>query len=212
MSMFSKILLSIVVIIVAYALWPRSGSLDRWTPEKMADAEATAWESIRKGNTLKGAWNYYRIYDFEYRVSPVTALNMARTKASAVNSMLRSPDPVDQERMIPGFVEINTRLRGDVAQNFDPAVAGRSEYAVWVAVSENTGAEALSPVVANQLSALFGQPLPAVEKAAGLRARALHAAFASPVDAVDWGKVRADLTGSWEALHKLVAPSSPSEN
>jgi len=209
MSLFSKFLLAIVVIVFAYALWPRDGSLHRWNPKSIADAEAAAWEDIRTGNMLKSSWNFYRVYDFDYRVSPVTALTMARENASAINSILRSTDPIDQEAKIPVFVEVATRLRGDVAQEFDPAVVGRSEYAVWVGVSDDADIDALTRLVASQMSALFGKPMSALEKAAGLRARALHAAFSPPENAVSWDKVQADLVGSWDELLKIVAPAAP---
>jgi hypothetical protein len=210
MSLFSKILLSIIALVVVYALWPRDASLDRWDPQAMAESEVTAWKALRQGNTMKTAWNFYRIYDFEYRVSPVTALSMAQTKASAINSLLRSPDPADQEQMIPRFVEINTRLRGEVAQEFDPAVAGRSEYAVWVGVSEDNPAEALTNLTKSHLASLFSKPAAAVQKAAELRAQALHEAFSDPFETVDWDKVTADLASSWSALHALVAsPAAP---
>lgn len=212
MSLFSKILLSIIALIVVYTLWPRDASLDQWNPQDMAENEVTAWKALRQGNTMKTAWNFYRIYDFEYRVSPVTALNMAQTKASAINSLLRFPDPADQERMIPRFVEINTRLRGEVAQEFDPATAGRSEYSVWVAVSENNPVEALANFTKAHLASLYNQPPSSVQKAADLRAQALHEAFSAPFETVDWEKATSDLTNSWSALHSIVASPVPPDN
>jgi len=212
MSLFSKILLLLVALVVAYALWPRKGSVDRFEPAAMANYEAMAWEALRKGNVMKAAWNFYRIYDFQFRVSPVTALNMARTEAAGINSLLRSPDPIDQDRKIPDFVEIATRLRGDVSQDFDPAVAGRSSFAVWVAVSSNAGVEGLTNLAAAQMRVLFSLPGQAVEKAAGLRARALHDAFSSPVEAVNWDKVEADLTGSWQDLLNALPKKDPADN
>lgn len=205
MSMFSKILLAIVIAVIAYALWPRDGSLQKWNPNAVAEAEATAWEALRSGNSLKASWNFYKIYDRQFSVSPITALNIARSQASSINSILRSPEPSDQERMIPSFVELNTRLRGDVKQEFDPAVAGRADYAVWVGVSEKADVDALSRLAAAQLAALFNQPIAAVTRAAELRGRALHAAFSQPVESVSWDKVRADLTGSWEAIKATIA-------
>lgn len=200
MSLFSKILLGIVILAVVYALWPRTPALHTINPDSAARLETKAWQAMQDGNNLKAAFNYYQLYDFQFRISPVQAWNMARANTSSISRVLRTQDVAEQESQIPGFIEVYTLLQKETGAPIGPAEVGRAAYGIWVRVSEGADPEQLQSSIIHYWGLLFLQPALDLKRPATLRADALKLAFSGGESAADWEKVQSLLTSSWQEL------------
>jgi hypothetical protein len=200
MSLFSKILFGIVVLVVVYALWPRNPQLHKINPKAAARLETKAWEAMQKGNNLKAAFNYYQLYDFQFRISPVQAWNMAQANTSGISKVIGSKDIAEQESQIPRFIEVYTLLQKETGATINPADVGRAAYGMWVRLADGTDADSLKNTIVHYWGLLFLQPALDLGRPAALRADAMLLAFGGQQVEPDWEKVRALLTSSWQEL------------
>lgn len=204
MSLFSKILVGLLVAVIAYCLWPRSPSMAKFDPEKMAQREAEAWKALRDLNSLKVTGNFYRIYDLQHRFNPVRSLTMARDMTSALNGIFRSPEPGDQESFIPQLVQVYVIARRDSEAEFDASAVARLDFLVWARLTEEATAEQLEQLLIPFWNGLYGSQSGSYAPAAKARASALTAAFYPSPNEVDWLEVQTQLTDSWQKLREVV--------
>jgi len=205
MSLFSKILVGLLLVVIGYCLWPRSPSMAKFNPEQMAQREAEAWKALRELNTLRATGNYYRIYDLQHGFNPVRSLTMARDMTSALYGIFRSPEPGDQEVFIPQLVQVYVIARRDSEAEFDASAVARLEFLVWARVTEEAEASQLEQVLIPFWNGLYGSQSESYAAAAKSRATALTAAFYPPSNEVDWMEVQSKLTDSWQKLRKVIA-------
>jgi hypothetical protein len=207
MSLFSKILVGIVVLAVVYALWPRSPQIHKIQPDAAARLETKAWQAMHEGNLLKAAFNYYQIYDFQFRISPVQAWNMARANTRSISKVLSSKDVAEQESQIPGFIEVYTLLQKETGAPISAPDVGRAAYGIWVRLADGTEPEQLQATIIHYWGQLFLQPTLDLRRPAALRADAMMTAFGEEGAEVDWEKVQSLLASSWQELIANFPPN-----
>lgn len=200
MSLFSKILLGLVGLVVVYALWPRSPAIHHIKPAPAAAQETKAWQAIHDRNYLKTAFRYYLLYDLEFGISPVQAWNMARANSSAISKVLFTKDVAEQESKIPEFIEIYTILQRETGAAISSADVGRAAYGIWVRMADGATEEQLRDAIISYWGLLFLQPALDLRKPATLRAQAMLLAFGGQRAEPDWEKVQGLLSESWSEL------------
>ena len=208
MSLFSKILFLIVAGIIAYGLWPRETSLQRFDPKDIARSELDMFRSIRNGEILKSTADCYKIYDFQYQMRPVAAVNIGRDTTALISGILRAPDAITQDTYSTPAAKLFLAIREEVKGNFDANLAGHYYKTIWIQLTENSTVSDVAKSLAEYWAALYKLPATQFKKAADIRAAALVGAFEVPAEQVNWGKVGADLKASWAELRKAV-PQPP---
>ena len=208
MSLFSKILLGLVLLVVVYALWPRHPQLHKINPEAAARMETTAWQALQEGNHLKAAFNYYQLYDFQFRISPVQAWNMARANTAAITKVLTGKSEAAEGLETTEFVEVYTLLQKETGAPISAPEVGRAAYGIWARLADGTSTESLQEAIIFYWEQLFLHPTLELKRPAALRADAMLAAFAHREATVDWEKVQALLTSSWQELVASFPPQT----
>jgi hypothetical protein len=205
MSLFTKGIVFIILVIVIYALWPRQPSLNKFNPEKLAEVETKAWQALVQGRRLSALAQYYLIYDLQYGFSPMRAFYLAQNRTGAVGKILRAADVADMEDNLPAMTEFYVIVKRDTSSPFDAATTARLDARVWTSVAQKSWGEPFINEIASLLGELHGVSTKQVTVAAKLRARALEKAFSGAPSAGDWNSVRSSLQQSYEALKKALA-------
>lgn len=205
MSLFTRLVLLLVIIFVAYVLWPRKSSLDRFHAERIAQLETDAWKAAVAGGNLECALAYYRIFDGQHRLPPISCVMVAQNITRATSLFRRAPDAAGQEAAVRPLSEAFAIIKRDTGADFDSAITARMLFSIWLTAAHGGNQEALAKQIAEYWSSLFGIPAGRLMAPANLRARAILEARVYGGEAeTDWADVTGHLTESYQALKGIL--------
>ena len=172
-----KCLTVCVLMVAAYALWPRQPSMGEFSPRGMADLDVAAWRDVSEGRRGAALLSFYRVYEGQYRLPPVDALRAAWSALQAVSIFLAAADRADQEGALPYLENVFGILSGATGMVGDGKVAARLQLFEWMLASDSRKRAELATVVAEKLALVHGvsagsmEPVAApLSKGIGLRA------------------------------------------
>jgi hypothetical protein len=204
MSLMGKIFVSLLVLLAVYIFWPRQAMLVDFTPEKLAAGEVQAWQALRKDSRLAATAAFYTIYNGQFSMGPVQALNLSSKETKGIGGVLNSPDESAQTAFEPVFIEAATLFMRETRGPHEGINLGRANFHLWGALADRDDTEKMFPFVVSQLTHWFGLPADKIQPAAEMRSRALTTAFHGEEADVDWDLVSAQLSGSWQLIHELL--------
>lgn len=157
MRPITKIFLLIVVALIVFLLWPRSGSLSGFTPQTLSISEVKIWKDAANGQVLPELFERTKVYIMEYGFSPVAALRVAHNQSRAEELVRKEDDSGDLDaKLLPLMQEKYAIIRRETKSEFDLAAAARTELA-WLVVQKKPGnSGAVTNTRAAMLAAVYG--------------------------------------------------------
>jgi len=200
MRLLIRFVLLILIVVVAYALWPRTPHLTSFDPAKVAKLETRAWQGARSATSLDGALALYQLYDRQYGLPPVSSVKISQSIVRALNLLRTAPDTADQEKALPYFEAGLAEIKFGANLNVDSSAAARALFNAWSLSLEPAAAPQIAGALAQSWSILYGKPASAFTPAANAYADALLANGFAPGSTADWSRVEASLTKAYEQL------------
>lgn len=210
MRPITKVFLLIVIGIFVYLLWPRNPTLNQFSPTELASLRVESWENERKGG-LGELFAVFKIFAFQYGVSPLASFQIASSEAGAVAIMRKhAGDPVrgGEARALAQLQEKYVLIKRQTGMDFNTDGCARAEIA-WRTIELDGGKpEAVAKSLAGFYAALYGgnpgEFLVPARNLAGARALLFGAPL--PEGYTDASRAALELaTDGFAGLHDIVA-------
>lgn len=153
---FRRLVLVLITSLAAYVLWPRSPSLSAFRPDRIEAFRIEAIGDARADKTWASLVPLYRIFQEEFRFSPVAAAQCAWETSRALRFYLDSADNADRERALAPLEKMFEIMRRQIGVGFEPAVAARLELSCWMLAGDMRKETQLRAAIAEKLALLHG--------------------------------------------------------
>lgn len=139
-----------------YLFWPRFPSLEAFRPPTIAALECEVFEKAKAHRSAGLLVTLYRIFQEEFRLSPMAAAEAAWNSSQALELFHASADNADRERALPYLERTFEILRQQTSGRFDPAVVARLQLHRWMLAADASRQGQLPAAIAEILAMLYG--------------------------------------------------------
>ena len=179
-------------------------SIRQFEPDRVADLELRMWQAYYGKENVRLFGLLVAMLREQYHYPWATAIregfHLARAAATFGN--LRG----DYDVVIPDLEAAYGTAQSWLGAGFDPNAVADAELAWWVArrISGQNDPKQVGALIANEYAMLYEAPLPAVERAARLRAEAA-ALRDTQAERPDWTTIGTMLRDSYRDLHAGIS-------
>ncbi len=168
-----KITVFIGLVLSVYVLWPRQPSLTAFSPREFAVLNIASWRGVVEGRPTEALVSLYRIYEGQYGLLPIDALEAAWSSWQAMSIFVKAADRADQEQALPHLERAFGVLSSKAGMVGDSQVAARLELFEWMLASDSKKRPELATAVAEKIALAHGAPAAGFENAASILAKAI---------------------------------------
>jgi hypothetical protein len=197
------ILVVLVVIGLAYALWPRQGDLRTFDPAAVARLETGMWRDYYGHDYQSLAGHLYSLYRDIYHFSPGDSAQLSYDSAKAAQLFQPTTSRTQAQVALQWLVKYYTLLRDRSGESFDPDKAARLELDWWQLRRESATPAQYGKVVAQVAEELFKVQNEHIDKSGQLRAEMMRYRDDrrdGRMQAEDWDHIEQHLTEAYSEL------------
>ena len=143
-------------MVAGYLFWPRFPALEAFRPPTIAALECEVFEKAKAHRPAGLLVTLYRIFQEEFRLSPMAAAEAAWNSSQALELFHASADNADRERALPYLERTFEILRQQTSGRFDPAVVARLQLHRWMLAADASRQGQLPAAIAEILAMLYG--------------------------------------------------------
>jgi len=154
--LFRKLLLFLLLMAAVYVFWPRFPSLEGFRPPMIAALECEVFEKAKARQSTGMLVALYRIFQEEFRLSPMAAAEAAWNSSQALELFHASADNADRERALPYLERTFEILRRQTEARFDPAVVARLQLHRWMLAADGNRQNQLPAAISEILAMVYG--------------------------------------------------------
>lgn len=143
-------------MVAGYLFWPRFPALEAFRPPTIAALECEVFEKAKAHRSAGLLVTLYRIFQEEFRLSPMAAAEAAWNSSQALELFHASADNADRERALPYLERTFAILRQQTEARFDPAVVARLQLHRWMLAADASRQGQLPAAIAEILAMLYG--------------------------------------------------------
>lgn len=202
MFALKRLLIFILIVVAVYCFWPRSSSLTKFDPQRMAELQMIIWKDAAGKKKQELILPLYEVYERQYHIPPISALTMSFDNARALSLFHNAPDAVDQEKALFPLQTVFATLKSNTKGRFDSNAAAKMELMTWILRSDHAKRAQLTTAWSELLAVLLGRPadecLPAAKK---------FAIAAKLADEEKWEEAKASSIEAWTIVRNFETPS-----
>ena len=143
-------------MVAGYLFWPRYPAMEAFRPPAIAALECEVFEKAHSHRSAGLIVTLYRIFQEEFRLSPMAAAEAAWNSSQALELFHASADNADRERALPYLERTFEILRQQTAGRFDPAVVARLQLHRWMLAADERRQSQQPAAIAEILAMLYG--------------------------------------------------------
>ena len=143
-------------MVAGYLFWPRYPAMEAFRPPTIAALECEVFEKAKAHRTAGLLVTLYRIFQEEFRLSPMAAAEAAWNSSQALELFHASADNADRERAMPYLERTFEILRKQTSGRFDPAVVARLQLHRWMLAADASRQGQFPAAIAEILAMLYG--------------------------------------------------------
>ena len=143
-------------MVAGYLFWPRYPAMEAFRPPMIAAFECEVFEKAKAHRSAGLLVTLYRIFQEEFRLSPMAAAEAAWNSSQALELFHASADNADRERALPHLERTFQILRQQTSGRFDPAVVARLQLHRWMLAADASRQGQLPAAIAEILAMLYG--------------------------------------------------------
>ena len=143
-------------MVAGYLFWPRYPAMEAFRPPAIAALECEVFEKAHSHRSAGLLVTLYRIFQEEFRLSPMAAAEAAWNSSQALELFHASADNADRERALPYLERTFEILRQQTSGRFDPAVVARLQLHRWMLAADASRQGQLPAAIAEILAMLYG--------------------------------------------------------
>ena len=143
-------------MVAGYLFWPRYPAMEAFRPPTIAALECEVFEKTKAHRSAGLLVTLYRIFQEEFRLSPMAAAEAAWNSSQALELFYASADNADRERALPYLERTFEILRQQTSGRFDPAVVARLQLHRWMLAADASRQGQLPAAIAEILAMLYG--------------------------------------------------------
>ena len=143
-------------MVAGYLFWPRYPAMEAFRPPTIAALECEVFEKAKAHRSAGLLVTLYRIFQEEFRLSPMAAAEAAWNSSQALELFHASADNADRERALPYLERTFEILRQQTSGRFDPAVVARLQLHRWMLAADASRQGQLPAAIAEILAMLYG--------------------------------------------------------
>ena len=143
-------------MVAGYLFWPRYPAMEAFRPPTIAALECEVFEKAKAHRSAGLLVTLYRIFQEEFRLSPMAAAEAAWNSSQALELFHASADNADRERALPYLERTFEILRQQTEARFDPAVVARLQLHRWMLAADASRQGQLPAAITEILAMLYG--------------------------------------------------------
>ncbi len=197
-----------LVVVLIYAIWPRTGNLRGFDADAVARLETVMWRDYYSKDYKDLAIRLYQVHREQYRFSPGDSVQLSLAAAKATQLFQPTTSREEAQIALPQLIRYFTLLRENSGENFDPVKVAAVELDWWQLRRETNAPEKYSPVLARVSEEIFGITNSSIKNSALLRARMMRYRDDRRNGAMqdsDWTLIETNLIEAYRELKTGVA-------
>ena len=197
-------LAALMLVLAAYACWPRKADLRGFDPAEMARLETAMWRDYYDKRYPALFIHLYESSRTQFGFSPLASLRIALSAAQAARTFQPTRSLAEAEAAIPDLVTYYGLLRQAAPVAFDPQEVAARELDWWQARRESIGPQDYGVTIGQVAALTYGkaQDEPAL-RAFGIgraEAMAYRDARGQAITQKDWSAIETQLRGAYQQL------------
>ncbi len=205
-----KILATLAILLVvlgAWALWPRQNHFHDFDPAVVGRDEANLWRAYYERRYADLANGLVLTESRDFGLSPADSARSGLAAAEAARLFQRSHSRAEAQAALPKLTEHFAILASAARLQIDPAEAARLELEWWQLRRENVGPARYAPAVAAATAYLYGEQPETLSEYARLRVAAmdLRDRTRGRTSEADWAEITRLLVAAYGELDARVS-------
>ena len=200
-----------ILLIAAFACWPRRADLRAFDSAGMARLETAMWRDYYEKRYGALFYHLYELSRTQFGFSPSDSLRIALAAARAAKAFQPTRSRAEVEAALPELVVYYALLRPAAPSTFDIGTVARLELDWWQARREAAAPRDYGRTIAGVAALTYGkspdEPAMAASGVARAEAMAYRDARREAITERDWGEIEARLLRAYQLLKTGIAGS-----
>lgn len=200
----SATVLAVILLLAAFACWPRKADLRAFDPAGMARLETAMWRDYYEKRYGALFYHLYGLSRTQFGFSPLDSFRIALAAAKAARAFQPTRSRGEAAAALPGLITYYALLRPAAPAAFDEAKLANLELDWWQARREAVGPRDYGVTIAEVASLTYGRSRddPAIMGSGIARAEAMafRDARREAMAERDWTEIESRLLRAYQLL------------